>query len=579
MGDDDGGNHHSSVPSQRKRLNAGRTTTAAASTGGGDNSGNNSIARGGIAGDRPTAVRGDADDPTNEAAATMAGTGTADAAAASPSSSASSLSVEKALSPLTIVLNGLTATEREKALFDIHGVSDPPEEDPLQISDWIDEMWTDHLPLVAQDHPGLALAMQTSPQYVRKERLKFLRAEGNYDRIAASERMGHYFDLKLQYFGDAGMGHCACIGRDLTLQDDFTDQELEHIKTRFFQLCEERDRSGRIVTIVVPHPMIRRNIPVSTIAKFFMYGCQVLTRDESVQRIGKVHLVWGLGLLEDDSLLEGLHNVVFDQQNLEAIGHCNRYLPLRCVAKHFCLDDPSLQELLDRWSIPMAPFTAARVRAHYGSQTDCLYELMTVGISTESLPLIGDDGEVDVDFHLGILEALMRLEEVERQKQKCSGKTWDDQSDDDGEESSAKHLAFPGPKDVIMGKGEHNRKNPGNLRFKLILEEHYDDYERATLVQRKTIVDGILRKVKEAGSRFLYQESVSNKQDRQEQPGTITAEEDSIDGRGGGLYRWIEASAEKARDKVTHDFRNLRRAEHNHQHMKAKKEKREFAPP
>jgi hypothetical protein len=607
------------------------------------------------------------------------------------------------LAQLKKALDKLTVTERERAIFDVHGMTEVPVEHPKQIQDWVHEMWTIHIPKLLSDHSGLRIAMGANPKYVQRECIKFLRSEGDWDCSNASKKMGYYFDMKLQYFGgqennnnkndgngndnadadadakhpsDNNMKHpsyycCDCIGRDITLQDDFTDQELEHIKTGFYQFCEERDRSGRIVTIAFPHQMIQYSIPVQTIIKFFMYGCQILTRDESVQRSGRVHIAWGLGFIDDAILMDGLRTIVFDPATREAIGHCNRNLPLRCVATHFCLEEPSLNEYVNQWLIPMSTFNAARVRTHYGDYTECVYELMTVGIATESLPTVinksnkktlDDNNQhdrydnnsemVDIEFHLGVLETLMKLEQSERQKRSktvINSKIYTENTFDGkhigkkqqsflgpqhqqdnhhhhhhhhDNEQQKQVLTFPGPMDVIMGKGEHNRMNPGNLRYKLLLQESYSGYERATLVERKALVDTILQRVKDLGARFLVLNKKSERRIEKEQhittnncndnnamsqreynittttPTTaamLTAPaigEDYKGGGGGGrgdgdisveasasstslssslLHRWTEAPIEKARDKVTHDLRNLRRAEHNNQ-QKQKKE-------
>jgi hypothetical protein len=467
------------------------------------------------------------------------------------------------VSPLTALLNGITSSEHLRALYDLHGVPDLPDEDPERMEEWIEEMWMEHLPKFAQSHPGLALAMQMDPRYVRGERLKFLRADWSYDRERASEAMGIYFDMRLKYFGegkqqDGVMSRsCECLARDLTLHDDFTEGELELIKAGFFQLCEERDRSGRVVTAVFPQAGLRLGIPAATVVKFFMYLTQILTRDESVQRLGRVHICWCLGLMEDKRLMENFQNLYFEKQYMDSILFCDRYLPLRCVAKHYCLDDQSLQGLVDRWTVPMVTFNAARVRAHYGSYTECAKELMTVGISTESLPFFTENGDVDVDFHLGVLEALLKLEEGKRLKgnRDESNLSGGDVASADTT-SSPDHLVFPGPIDVIMGKGRHNQLNPGNLRFKLLLEEYQDEYEHATIPQRRTIIDRVLQKLKDAGSRFLYQCDGST--DQPIEP--LTKAKDTTRSKGGGTIRqWIEVSAVKARDKVSHDFRNLQR--------------------
>ena len=93
--------------------------------------------------------------------------------------------------------------------------------------------------------------------------------------------------------------------------------------------------------------------------------------------------------------------------------------------------------------------------------------------------------------------------------------------------------------DVIMGRGPWNRNNAGNLRLKAMIEREREEYDCANRFERMRIVDGMLNELFDKfGSRFLYKAKA-------DEPG--------------GKDVWLVAKRDKAHDKITHDFRNLRR--------------------
>jgi hypothetical protein len=102
--------------------------------------------------------------------------------------------------------------------------------------------------------------------------------------------------------------------------------------------------------------------------------------------------------------------------------------------------------------------------------------------------------------------------------------------------SSDEIIFVPGTLDVIMGRGRHNKKKPGNRKLNLLLESYAKEYEASDKFQKTVLSEVVVSKMKNDGCRFLIREGDMKKH--------------SI---------WVEVSLEKARDKVAHDFRNLRR--------------------
>mmetsp|Transcript_17686 Transcript_17686/g.36445 ORF Transcript_17686/g.36445 Transcript_17686/m.36445 type:complete len:387 (+) Transcript_17686:3-1163(+) len=96
-------------------------------------------------------------------------------------------------------------------------------------------------------------------------------------------------------------------------------------------------------------------------------------------------------------------------------------------------------------------------------------------------------------------------------------------------------ILVPGVYDVIMGRGRHNKRKPGNRKLNALLEAYQDEYEAIDKFQKTVLSEVVVSKMTEDGSRFLVRDG----------------------GKKHGI--WVEVSLEKARDKVAHDFRNLRR--------------------
>lgn len=100
-------------------------------------------------------------------------------------------------------------------------------------------------------------------------------------------------------------------------------------------------------------------------------------------------------------------------------------------------------------------------------------------------------------------------------------------------------IIVPTANDVIMGRGPWNRNNAGNLRLKAMIERERDQYDYANRFERMRIVDGMLNELfDDFGARFLYKPK-----------GDKSVAKDL----------WLVAKRDKAHDKITHDFRNLRR--------------------
>jgi len=320
------------------------------------------------------------------------------------------------LSELTRTLNQLSVSEREKATFDVHGIAPPlrqEQDDPAMIQrslDTLDKLIVEQ----ANDHPGLAKALSINPAYIRKERMKFLRAD-EYDPVKAAERMGGYFDMRLEYFCGSNAEvvdpACSCIARDLTVLD-LTEDDIKYWKTGFYQVCREKDRSGRIVCIIFLPICYQLKIPAANMVRINFVMNTILTQNVDVQLSGNVHIAWGVGLGPDSM------DYIGKNSNAKKMVEAGKYAPMRGVAKHFCYDDESLHPMFQKYATPMSTFSAVRFRSHFGSLSEVVFNLSTFGISIDSVP-ISTDGVVQSDFHTSFIESLIqqqRERDVELQR-------------------------------------------------------------------------------------------------------------------------------------------------------------------
>mmetsp|Transcript_84380 Transcript_84380/g.243948 ORF Transcript_84380/g.243948 Transcript_84380/m.243948 type:complete len:132 (+) Transcript_84380:2-397(+) len=92
-------------------------------------------------------------------------------------------------------MNQMTAQERSQGYFDLHCVSNPPvEETPELISRALDE-FDRELSTVNEDRYALDMALEMNPEYVRGQRLKFLRAD-LFDAQKAAARLARHFEFR-----------------------------------------------------------------------------------------------------------------------------------------------------------------------------------------------------------------------------------------------------------------------------------------------------------------------------------------------------------------------------------------------
>jgi hypothetical protein len=154
-------------------------------------------------------------------------------------------------------LGQLSLEEREKACYDIHGVSDEVSEEPEFVEKKLNETRDALLKIKAKlsaATEALRLAETINPAYVdhRKFLLTFLRVD-LFDAEKAAGRIARYLDWKLSLFGREKL----C--KPITL-DDLQKEDLTILKKGYFQMLPERDGAGRAVWVVLHNNQLYPNM-------------------------------------------------------------------------------------------------------------------------------------------------------------------------------------------------------------------------------------------------------------------------------------------------------------------------------
>lgn len=163
-------------------------------------------------------------------------------------------------------MNELTFEERERVLYDLHGVSSEGG-DILETPDLLEKGLLDVERLLDEESRKpynvlLRLAMKQFPERIKDPnfRLMFLRAE-DWDVRKAVDRILRHLTEQQVLFGDSK------VGKRIT-QDDLSADDVRALENSHFQLFPEKDRAGRLVIFdSVQHRSIADFSPDSLVSK------------------------------------------------------------------------------------------------------------------------------------------------------------------------------------------------------------------------------------------------------------------------------------------------------------------------
>jgi hypothetical protein len=189
---------------------------------------------------------------------------------------------------------------------------------------------------------------------------------------------------------------------------------------------------------------------------------------------------------------------------------------------------------------------------------------------------------LETDFHLGFLEAIEKHEieqhqsrarhpgdqsQVQSQSTNSNHKITSQMADDtkakalnstQAKTETNPTVVVPGPMDVELGRGAiyQNRTKPGYLRYRYILDDEFVRYEQTDRQDRADVVSDILRRLDDAGIRFVRPQhrAVAQPADDDGDGSQIEDEERR------SSFCWEIVSPAVVREKITHDFRNQRKS-------------------
>lgn len=414
-------------------------------------------------------------------------------------------------------MNQLSAEERSEGFYDLHGVSVPlVEETPDLVTDRLDDL--DLEMFLVEDRAAYDLAMEINPTYVKSLRLRFLRAE-NFVASQAAKRMALHFDFRLNMFGKQ------VLGRDILLSD-LPELERSLLEKGFMQVCSERDRVGRAMEI----QMIRKlgkEPPAEAAARLFFFWMQYIGNQELSQKKGVVLIEYMVGIKIEQLL--GTERRARNPLFLKVIAS----MPIRLAALHVCFDDPRIRTLFRLLTSVIEGKLLCRLQSHFGTDLECMYSMMAYGISPSALP-VQADGSIDTTGHKRRLAQLAACESLPVTMKGGPALIAEDGSVGS---SSQPTSSGPSPEDVLLGRGKHGKKWPGNLKLRKMVDEYNDSYQATGREGKIAISQTIYEQMIRSGTRFL------------------------VPCKSAKLETWAEMPRNEVCLRIAHMFRNLRAAD------------------
>jgi hypothetical protein len=423
-------------------------------------------------------------------------------------------------------MNDLSITEREKALEDMHGVSEMVQETPELIANTLQKM--EEYLLKIHHKPAYDLAIAIRADHVRdaKLRLMFLRAD-RFDPEAAAKRLTKVLDWKLKIFGKEKL--CQPIGLN-----DLNDDARFMVESGLCQVLPERDSRGRVIIITGARYLPRFYRSSIGLLQMNYYFAMTVAEDETNQISGVVSILYGLGQEAPETTQKVPHNQ-YSTWDSTLLSFC---MPLRFEAVHFCSPHTGVHFTLNCIFRASEVFHRARFRVHLGSHIECEYGLLSFGVPSNLLPYTTEGQLKTANHKKWIQRRIVMDHELKRGNQVFSG------------------IELPRPNDVLLGKGRPLQTHPGNRRLLVLAEFYLEEYDQANPDGGRTnVVRKMIQKV-------LYPSS-SSTNDSQNDPTTIRGN------RGRFLQRredqfnsgwWEEVTEEQIMiAKASHALRGIRK--------------------
>ena len=234
----------------------------------------------------------------------------------------------------------------------------------------------------------------------------------------------------------------------------------------------------------------------------------VLTDDVETQKKGIVLVSWTVGMdgKNSEATERQLKNSNFKSGVWSMVKLAMSAVPARHEALHFCYDNLMVAPIFALIKLSLSIFLRIRVRSHYGDKPECLRKLRAFGIPTQAMPFKGSSIRNISDAW----EKRRKYETMEKYK-------------------SMKNVFVPSHSDILLGRGKRSQDHIGNMRLRNLVEDCKPVYDNASRSDKTLIAKEIVQGVKRKGHHFLKDEDAG----------------------------WIEVDDMKARQKVSHTFRDV----------------------
>lgn len=308
-------------------------------------------------------------------------------------------------------LNNLTVTERQKVFQDLAGSSVVEEEDIATLLVAIHK-FNEHMTTISTK-PAYELALQQNSTYVLDPGfvLMFLRAN-EYDPQRSAEMVVAHFEEKLVLFGEDK------LTKTIELSD-LSDDDMDSLRSGGVQIGSSKDKAGRIIVFFRKEDYRWKTI--ENWLRAFWYIWMAILQDEDVQLRGIVTVAFEIGAPMPK----------YDYELIRRELRMQRCIPMRIVGSHFCAGNQVYMQALNLVLYMGTPFFRVRTRAHFGIETEILYQLMTFGIPPSAVPWVAGGSK----HHERWLEERQWIETPSR----FMDMDLDDQSDGDDDGDNVDH--------------------------------------------------------------------------------------------------------------------------------------------
>ncbi|CAJ1932709.1 unnamed protein product [Cylindrotheca closterium] len=390
-------------------------------------------------------------------------------------------------------MNRLSFDELQREQEDLHGVS----ADFTEKADDVKRMLVTLHSHLQHLKPGSAYesAETMNQDYVsnRDLRMTFLRAN-RYDPKASANQMIRYFDFKSKLFGEDK------LTRDILLSD-LNDDDIACMLRGNYQISAVKDRANRVILMQFPGLRAPKSIENELRSRFYINMDLIKSLNTANRSV--VYINYGVGDLEDHTKGAG---------GLQFL-HFGMAMPFPTSGFHLCFSEKAETLVGKAVFALLPPSLKAKVKFHFGSHMECLYQMSTFGIPEHALPLSITKNEVNLQHHMAWYNNCFQRET----ESVISG--WGS--------------IVPNENDVLcVGKKVNS---VGNNRIRDLAALHSADwYNTGSSKERRLLVDLIMDDVRKNGGRFLKPD-----------------EHDSHD--------WQELSVDEIRTKIHQLFRNLKK--------------------